>query len=153
MLLVVVTPAAASLLAGVVQLAISVDLEHPVKGAPPGELGRRVEAFLAELRPPIALDPASTDRLRLTVAVRPYSSSALRGYPLPFSGTYGIGPVRLEVERVVQLSDRAFSTLPAIVWQREEMVAARWAAAGPAIIDAVRHLLDTLRKELRPSGK
>jgi hypothetical protein len=145
---VAVTPAAASVLDNVVRLAVSVDLEHPVDGASADELGRRLAAFLAELRPPIAVDPASPDRLRLTGAVRPYSSSALRGYALPFSGTYGIGPVRLALERIVHLPGRPSPPLSAIVWQREQMVATRWPATGPAIIDAVRHLLDVLHKEL-----
>jgi hypothetical protein len=153
-LTVAVTPAAAaSFLGDVDRLATSVDVEHPVDGAPADELRRRLAAFLAALRPPIALDPASPDRLRLTVAVRPYSSSALRGFPLPFSGTYGIGPVRLGVERAVHLPGRASPTLPAVVWQRELMVATRWTVAGPAIVDALGRLLETLREERPGPGR
>ncbi|MEX2147142.1 MAG: hypothetical protein WED01_09045 [Candidatus Rokuibacteriota bacterium] len=144
-LMVGVAPAAAGVLDGVVRIAVSVDVEHPVEGIAAAALERRLTAFLADLAPALAPDAAAPDRLRLTVAVRPHSSSALRGFYLPFSGTYAIGTVRLGVERAVHLSGGAPRTVPAIVWQRERVVATRWAAAGAAVEGAVMELLDALR--------
>src|SRR5262249_46644798 len=48
-----------------------------------------------------APDSKSPDRLRLVIAVREVSGNELRGFYLPMSGTYGIGSVRLTVERQV----------------------------------------------------
>src|SRR5688500_14041687 len=124
-LVVLVAPAAAGVLDGVVRLAVSVDMEHPVKGTAADALERRLTAFLVDLAPALTLDAASPDRLRLIVTVRPHSSSALRGYYLPFSATYAIGTVRLSLERTVQLPGREPRTAPAIVWQRERAVATR----------------------------
>jgi hypothetical protein len=129
----------------ILRLAVVVDLEHPVTGADGDDLGRRLAAFLAAQGPAVALDAASPDRLRLTVSVRPYSSTALRGFFLPFSGTYGIGPVRLSLERAVVLPGRTPGTVTAIVWQRERVVATRWSAAGGAIDVAVQELLEALQ--------
>ncbi len=137
------TPAAAGVLDGVVRIAVSVDMEHPVEGIAAEALERRLTAFLVDL--PLAPDAAAPARLRLTVAVRPHSSSALRGFYLPFSGTYAIGTVRFDVERAVHLPGGAPGTVPAIVWQRERVVATRWAAAGAAIDGAVAELLDALK--------
>jgi hypothetical protein len=129
----------------VLRLAVVVDLEHPVKGADADDLGRSLASFVAARGPAVALDAASPDRLRLTVSVLPYSSTALRGFFLPFSGTYGIGPVRLSLERAVSLPGRTSPTFTAIVWQREQVVATRWSAAGAAIGVAVQDLLDALQ--------
>ncbi len=144
-LIVMVAPAAAGDLDGVVRIAVSVDMEHPVEGTAADALERRLIAFLTDLAPALTLDAASPDRLRLTVSVRPHSSSALRGYYLPFSGTYAIGSVRLSLERAVQLPGRAPRTVPAIVWQRERAVATRRAAAGVAVDGAVAELLEALK--------
>jgi hypothetical protein len=144
-LVVVVAPAAAGVLDGVARIAVSVDMEHPVEGTAADALERRLSAFLVDLAPALTLDAASRDRLRLTVTVRPHSSSALRGYYLPFSATYAIGTVRLSVERIVRLPGDAPRTVPAIVWQRERAVATRWAAAGAAVDGAVAELLETLK--------
>ena len=144
LLFVVVAPAAAGVLDGVVRIAVSVDVEHPVEGTAADALERRLTAFLVDLAPALTLDAASPDRLRLTVAVRPHSSSALRGFYLPFSAIYAIGTVRLSLERAVHLPGRAPRTVPAIVWQGERAVAIRWAAAGAAVDGAVEELLETL---------
>lgn len=145
-LVVVVTPVAAGVLDAVVRIAVSVDMEHAVEGTAADALERRLTAFLVDLAPALTLDAASPDRLRLTVSVRPHSSSDLRGYYLPFSATYAIGTVRLSLERTVQLSGGEPRTVPAIVWQRERSVATRRAAAGAAVDGAVTELLDDLRK-------
>ena len=144
-LAVAVTPAVAGILDDVARIAVSVEMEHPVEATAVDALERRLNAFLVDLAPALTLDAASPDHLRLTVAVRPYSSSALRGYYLPFSGTYAIGTVRISLERTVRLPGGVPQTVPAIVWQRERAVATRWAAAGAAIDGAVTELLETLR--------
>ena len=141
----VTASAAAEAPGDVLRLAVVVDLEHPVSGADADDLGRSLAAFVAARGPAVALDAASPDRLRLTVSVRPYSSTALRGFFLPFSGTYAIGPVRLSLERTVALPGRTSDTFTAIVWQREQVVATRWSTAGPAIGVAVQNLLDALQ--------
>jgi hypothetical protein len=137
--------AAAAAPGDVLRLAVVVDLEHPVEGADADDLGRSLASFVAARGPAVALDAVSPDRLRLTVSVLPYSSTALRGFFLPFSGTYGIGPVRLSLERAVSLPGRTSHTFTAIVWQRERVVATRWSAAGAAIGVAVQDLLDALQ--------
>lgn len=143
-LLIATAPVSAAGLDGVGGLAVVVELEHPVEGLTADALRRRLAAAVVERAPAAALDDASPDRLRLTVAVRPHSSSALRGFWLPLSGTYAIGTVRLGLERVVHLPAQPPRTVPAIVWQRERVVATRWSAAGAAITRAVGALLDDL---------
>jgi len=144
-LVVMASPAAANVLDGVVRIAVRVDMEHAVDGVAAEVLERRVVAFVVELAPALTVDAASSDRLRLTVSVRRHSSTALRGFYLPFSATYAIGSVRLGVERAVQLWGRAATTVPAIVWQRERVVATRWAAAGMAVEGATVELLEALK--------
>lgn len=140
-LLAAAAPATAEVLREVTRLAVVVELEHPVAGLSADELRRRLSARIAERAPATTLDAGSTDRLRLTVAMHPYSSAALRGFWLPFSGTYAMGTVRLGLERAVHLPGQAPRTVPAIVWQRERFVATRWSAAGAAITRAVEALL------------
>src|SRR4030095_1557804 len=66
--------------------------DHPQLA--PEVIEKRLEdALLAGPNAP-ALDPGSTDRLRLVVAVREVSGNELRGFYLPMSGTYGIGTGR-----------------------------------------------------------
>src|SRR5688572_23871187 len=144
-LVVMASPAAADVLDGVARIAVSVDIEQAVDGVAAEVLERRVVAFVLELAPALTLDAASSDRLRLTVSVRPHSSTALRGFYLPFSSTYAIGSVRLGVERAVQLPGRAAATVPAIVWQRERVVATRWAEGGAAVEAAAVELLEALK--------
>lgn len=144
-LVVAVAPATAGVLDAVTRIAVSVEMEHPLQGTAPEALEGRLAGFVASLTPAVTLDAASPDRLRLTVTVRPHSSSALRGYYLPFSGTYAIGTVRLGVERTVHFPGSAPRTVPAIVWQRERAVATRWEAAGAEVDSAVAELLEDLR--------
>ena len=143
-LLATAAPASAEVLGGVTRLAVVVDLAHPVDGVTADELRRRLAAVAGGRAPAVTLDDGSADRLLLTVAVRPQSASALRGFWLPFSGTYAIGTVRLGLERAVHLPGQAPRTVSAIVWQRERVVATRWSAAGAAITSALQELLDDL---------
>src|SRR5262244_3857230 len=71
--------------------------DHP-QLAPEVVEKRLEDALLASPNAP-APDSKSPDRLRLVIAVREVSGNELRGFYLPMSGTYGIGSVRLTVER------------------------------------------------------
>jgi hypothetical protein len=144
-LVMMVSPVAAGVLDGVVRIGVSVDMEQPLEGVAADALQQRLAASVPDLAPGLTVDAASTDRLRLTVSVRPYSSTALRGFYLPFSATYAIGTVRLGVERAVQLPERAATTVPAIVWQRQRVVATRWAEAGTAVHGAMVDLVEALK--------
>jgi hypothetical protein len=143
---VALTASAAGVLDGVTRVALSIDVRPPIDGVVSGdELGRRVSTFVAKLEPSLALDESSADRLQLTITVRSYSSSELRGFPLPFSGTYAIGTVRLTLHRAVQIVGGPPRILSASIWERERQIATRESAARGAVDRAVEELLDELR--------
>jgi hypothetical protein len=87
------------------------------------------------------------DRIRLTVSVRPVSATTLRGFWLPFSGLYGVGTLRLAVERMVTLPGVG-RAVPAVVWQAERAVAGPWRNADQ---DIARSLAE-MAAELRATG-
>src|SRR5688572_25803754 len=81
------------------------------------EIEQRVERALGEMPAP-AVDRNSAQKLRLVVGVRAQNASDLRGFWLPFSGTYAVGHVRLEVVRGLTLpgpTPAAATMVPAIV--------------------------------------
>jgi hypothetical protein len=94
------------------------------------------------------LDARSADRLRLTEAVRAYSSSELRGFYLPFSGTYGIGPVKLAVERMVTIPGVA-APVKAIVWQTERQARGAWRTSASEILGLVEELAEDFLDDYR----
>ena len=77
--------------------------------------------------------------------VRPYSATTLRGFWLPFSGTYGIGPVRLSVERTAMVTGMS-TPLVASVWHTERQAAGPWRESPAEIFklldDALSDFLD-----------
>ncbi len=90
-----VRPAAAEparSLAGLSTIGVNVDLDPSQESLSAERLAQRIQARLSEGAPALTLGPVGRDRLRLTVAVRPYGATALRGFWLPFSGTYGSAP-------------------------------------------------------------
>jgi hypothetical protein len=100
------------------------------------DLEQRVEDALREHPSAPALRRDSPDKLRLVVTVQPRDASDLRGFWLPFSGTYAIGSVRLEVERALILPGSTGptpATVPAIVWQAERSIARPWSKAAAEI--------------------
>jgi hypothetical protein len=101
-------------------------------------------------------DPRSLDRLRLVVAVREVSGNDLRGFYLPMSGTYGLGSVRLTVERqVVVVGERgsaAGARIPALVWQVERQARAPWRRSGAEIMGLVDDLVASFVEDLRGDG-
>ena len=138
-LLAVAVEASAQGLTGLRRVSLAVDLQHPIDTLSVEDLLGRLEEGVRQAEPTMSASESATDRLRLTVSVRPVSATTLRGYWLPFSGTYGIGPVTLEVERRVTLPGAA-PPFPAIVWQAERIAAGPWRTT-PA---EVMRLLDEL---------
>lgn len=131
--------------------------DHPQLA--PEVVEKRMEDVLLANPTAPKLDANSTDRLRLVVAVREVSSSDLRGFYLPMSGSYGIGTVRLAVERQVVLAGEpvrpggapvpASPPMPALVWQVERQARGPWRRSGAEIMALVDDLVATLVEDLR----
>jgi hypothetical protein len=132
-------------------LEVSVSPEHP--GVAADELAGRLDAALRAGRPAPAVDPGSSDTLRLTVSVHRVSATELRGFYLPFSGFYGLGFVRLAVERAVTVPGVA-GPVRAVVWQAERPVRMPWHRSGagiPPLADAlVAEFLEDYRRTTGP---
>jgi hypothetical protein len=134
-----VSPAAAEparALGGLARVAVDVRLHPAQTGLSVEQLARRVSTRLGELTPALTVDPASSDRLDLDVAVRRHGASALRGFWLPFSGTYAIGPVRLRLERLVTMAGVP-AAVPATVWHTERHAAGPWRSASDDVLKLV----------------
>lgn len=114
------------------------------------DLEQQVERVLREQPPAPVLDPDSPPKLRLVVTVRPVGATALRGFWLPFSGTYAVGTVRLEIVRVVTLPGPPPSTsVPAIIWHAERHIAQPWRQVETAVSGAVEELLAVFLEDYR----
>ena len=96
------------------------------------EVRRRVETGPAGQ--PHGRETGSAERLHLTVGVRAYSSSELRGFYLPLSQAYGIGPVRLVVERPAQVSGLG-APIAVQVWQAERQAKSVWRNSAAEILE------------------
>ena len=115
-----------------VAIEITFSPNHP--DLTPEELRRRIEEALRRAQPAPVLDQASADRLRLTVSIRSYSTSDLRGFYLPLSQEYGIGPVRLSAERPAAISGLS-SPVWATVWQTERQAKGPWRTSATEILE------------------
>jgi hypothetical protein len=115
-----------------VALEVTFSPHHPDLTAE--EARRRLEESLRRNQPAPLVDAASADRLRLTISVRSYSSSELRGFYLPLSQAYGIGPVRLWLERPAAISGLPHP-LWAIVWQTERQAKGPWRTSAAEILE------------------
>jgi hypothetical protein len=144
-------------LRGVKRVAVEVLFapDHPLLA--PEVVEKRIEDAL--LASPIAPrpDPRSTDRLRLVVSVRQVTSNDLRGYYLPMSGSYGIGMVRLAVERqmIVPGSPPGSPPAPAvsaIVWQVERQALGPWRRSREQIMALIDDLVATLIDDMPSEG-
>jgi len=117
------------------------------------ELEQRMEQALREqpTAPVLARDGA--DKLRLVVMVQAKNASELRGFWLPFSGTYAVGYVRLEVERAIVLpgSTPPAVPVPAVVWQADRLVSAPWRRAEAEVVDTVDRLVGAFLEDHRRS--
>lgn len=121
-----------------VALEISLVPDHPLVSVE--DLERRVEEALRQGQPAPMPDPKSPDRLHVTISVRSYNASELRGFYLPFSGNYGIGAVRLAVERPAVVRGLA-APVTAVVWQSERQAKASWDRSGREILALVDELV------------
>lgn len=125
------------------RVRVTVDLARAVDGLAADTLHARLAAALRRAVPPLAPDADAADRLYLRVALEPRSATQLRGFWLPFSGTYAIGLVGLAVERPVLVPgpDRVVT---AIVWRDDRVVAVPWRAAAAEVHRATDAMLDAL---------
>ena len=138
-------------LRGLTHVALAVSLPPELKDVE-RDLAARVERLLGERPVELALDPGSASTLRVVATVRAESATRLRGFWLPFSGTYAIGAVRLEVERPVLVPGAASAAappVPGVVWQRDRHIAGPWRHAAAEIGAAVEELTRALREECR----
>ncbi|MGH7333699.1 MAG: hypothetical protein ACREKS_13345 [Candidatus Rokuibacteriota bacterium] len=135
-------------LVGLRRVGVLVDLEHPIDPVSVEDLVARVEEAVRGAEPALAIHEAATDRVRLVVSVGPVSATTLRGFWLPLSGTYGIGSVRLAVERLVTVPG-APRPLAATVWQSERRVAGPWRTIGGETMQVVDELLAELLEARR----
>ena len=135
-------------LQGLRRVAIEVTMAPDHPRLDPGALEQRLEELLVTSPAAPKLDLQSPDRLRLAVSVRAYTGSELRGFYLPFSGTYGIGSVRLSVERLVTIPGLA-SPLPAVVWQTERHAGGPWHRSAAEIMGLVDELVAAFLEDSR----
>ena len=114
-----------------VALDVAMAPDHP--GIPLDEVERRLADLLANASPLLRVDAQAPDALRVLISVRAVSGTELRGFYLPFSGVYGVGPVRLVVERPATLAGQP-GPAPAVVWEAERLVAGPWHRAGALVM-------------------
>jgi hypothetical protein len=106
------------------RVAVRVDVSTDVT-ALAADLERRIrDAVRQAPRPAPQVDSSSSDILRLTVGIQALSSRELRGFYLPFSRTYAVGPLRLAVLRRVRVGE--MPGVIATVWENERHVAGAW---------------------------
>jgi hypothetical protein len=121
-------------LQGVVRVGVDVSLSPNHPDLVVEEVRRRVEAGVRRGQPAPVVETGSAERLHLTVGVRAYTSSELRGFYLPLSQAYGIGPVRLVLERPAQLSGLG-APITVQVWQAERQAKGAWRNSAAEILD------------------
>jgi hypothetical protein len=121
-------------LQGLPRLAVDVTVSPNHPDLVVEEMRRRVEDGVRRGQPAPIVDMASAERLHLTVGVRAYSSSELRGFYLPLSQAYGIGPVRLVLERPAQVSGLG-APIAVQVWQAERQAKAAWRNSATEILE------------------
>jgi hypothetical protein len=138
------------LLRGLRAVAIDVVLSPDHPQLLPDDLARRLEAALAT-QPGLRVDAEAADTLRLLVAVRAVSASDLRGYYLPFSGVYGIGPVRLQLERPASLAGQP-GPAGVVVWEAERLALGPWHGSGARVRALVDELVDAFLDDQRRAG-
>ena len=147
-LLAVVVSASAEGLTGVRGVSLSVELQHPLDALSVEGLLARLEDGVSRAEPPIRVRDDAPNRLRLVVSIRPVSATVLRGFWLPFSGTYAIGAVALEMERRVTAPGIPHS-FPAIVWREERAAAGPWPTVDVEIMRLTDELIAKWLEALR----
>ena len=129
------------------RVQVGVEIVHPLPGTAAEDMGARLVAALCGGDAAATIRSGVADRLRLTVSVHPVSATTLRGFWLPFSGTYGIGTLRLGVERMVTVPGVP-RPVPALVWHTERPVGGPWHATEQQIV----RLLHEMAAELVAAG-
>ena len=137
-------------LRGLSRLALEISLSPDVVDLR-DDVEQRLGQALREQAPAPALVRDGADKLRLVVTVQAKSASELRGFWLPLSGTYAIGYVRLEIERALTLPGPPppSATVPAVVWQADQVIACPWRQADGKIYDAVDKLAGAFLEDYR----
>jgi hypothetical protein len=125
------------------QVSLNVEIAHPLRTMTAEDLTAHLVSLLRDANPPLTIHDGLADRIRLTISVRPMSATELRGFWLPFSGIYGIGAVRLGVERMVNVPGEP-RPVPALVWQTERIVGSPWQAADRQIVRLVDEMIAEL---------
>jgi len=136
-------------LQGLRRVAVEIAFSPTHPGVPVDDAQARIEEVLRGALPtaPI-IDGRSPDRLRLIISVREISSSELRGFYLPFSGSYGIGLVRLAAERMVT-APGVSTPVRAVVWQVERHTRASWRASADEILGLAEDLTELFVEDYR----
>jgi hypothetical protein len=122
-----------------VAVEVVVEPEHPRISAE--DLARRLDEILAQGGPAPRPDPRAPDLLRLTVSVESVSANELRGFYLPFSGTYGLGVVSLAVLRQVMVPGLA-QPVPAVVWQADRVTRGGYARSDAEVAGYLEDLAE-----------
>jgi hypothetical protein len=148
------TPAAGepAALSRLQQASLDVEVAHPLPTLTAAALRARLAEALRVATPPLATGDRFPDRVVVVLVVRPVSATALRGFWLPFSGTYAIGTVRLGVERTVTLPESGRS-VPALVWQTERIVGVAWREADREILRLLDEMTGDLIEARRAAGR
>jgi hypothetical protein len=135
-------------LAGMAKVALEISMARELPGLGMDTVEMRLERALAEAQPAPSIDGRSGDRLQVAISVAPVNSSELRGFYLPFSGTYGIGSVRLAVIRLVRVGGRQ-APVPAVVWQAERQVRGPWHGSGQEVVVLLDELIGEFLDDYR----
>jgi hypothetical protein len=128
-----------------VTVDVSVSPNHPDLGVE--QVRRRVEDEIRRSQPAPVVETGG-DRLHLMVRVRAYSTSELRGFYLPLSQAYGIGPVRLVLERQAQISGLA-APIAVQVWQAERQAKRVWRNSAAEIMELTDELVSAFLTDYR----
>jgi hypothetical protein len=129
------------------RVQLGVEIVHPLPGPATEDMSARLVAALCGGDAAATIRSGVADRLRLTVSVHPVSATTLRGFWLPFSGMYGIGTLRLGLERMVTVPGVP-RPVPALVWHAERPVGGPWRTTERQIAT----LLDEMAAELVAAG-
>lgn len=136
-------------LQGLRRVAVEIAFSPAHAGVPADDAQSRIEDVLRGSLPTApTLDARSPDKLRLTISVREVSSSELRGFYLPFSGSYGIGLVRLAMERMATVPGPQ-TPVRAVVWQVERHTRASWRASADEILGIAEDLAELFVEDYR----
>ena len=135
-------------LQGVQRVAVDVTVSPNHPDLVVDEVRRRVEDGVRRGQPAPVVETGSAERLHLTVGVRAYSSSELRGFYLPLSQAYGIGPVRLVVERPALVSGLG-APIAVQVWLAERQAKSVWRNSAVEILDLTDEVVGAFLMDYR----